>query len=379
MRRENPEARIIVTGCYAQRDPIMVAEISGVDVVAGNTRKREIVDIWKRLSGKKRSPEESVEIYRDEFNDFRGVDLTSATQIGGKTRPFVKIQDGCDAGCAYCVIPQARGPSRSVPPEQILNHVRELVAQGFREIVLTGIHIGSYGMHLRPRFPLDQLLREIVSLDGLGQVRLSSIEPMELSRRIIDLAASTDRVAPHFHICVQSGSDAVLKRMRRPYTATRFGEIVREIREKIPHAGIGTDVIVGFPGETEEEHQETVEFIKEMPFTYLHVFPYSDRSGTLASGMDQKVLPEVVRGRGAELRALSTTKKDSFRHQFLAGRLSVLTLTEKVDSYREGLSGNYLRVKLSQSVPGNRLVEGLVERVEGDFLVLADAGLRIVK
>jgi threonylcarbamoyladenosine tRNA methylthiotransferase MtaB len=309
----------------------------------------------------------------------RGIDLTPATQVGGKTRPFVKIQDGCDARCAYCVIPEVRGPSRSVSPEQILAHVRELIDCGFREIVLTGIHIGSYGMYARPHYPLDRLLQKIVDLEGIGQVRLSSIEPMELSRRIIDLAASSRIIAPHFHICVQSGSDSVLKRMRRPYSTSRFAEIVTEIREKIPDAGIGTDVIVGFPGETEAEHQETVEFVKRMPFTYLHVFPYSDRSGTMASKMTDKVRPEVMNQRSAELRRLSAAKKDSFRRRFLGDSISVLTLTAMVGELREGLSGNYLQVKLNPAIPGNRLIEGTVVHVGEDHLLLANEGLRVIK
>lgn len=277
------------------------------------------------------------------------------------------------------MIPEVRGPSRSVPAEQVLAHVRELVDNGFREIVLTGIHIGSYGMHDHPRYPLDRLLEKIVGVEGIGQVRLSSIEPMELSRRIIDLAARSRAIAPHFHICVQSGSDTVLKRMRRPYSTSRFAEIVTEIREKIPHAGIGTDVIVGFPGETEHEHQETIEFVKTMPFTYLHVFPYSDRPGTLASKMAEKVHPEVVRRRGAELRRLSAEKKDLFRRQFLGTSISALTLTSVAGGLREGLSGNYLQVKLSPAVPGNRLVEGRVTHVRADHLLLAAEGLQVIK
>jgi threonylcarbamoyladenosine tRNA methylthiotransferase MtaB len=166
--------------------------------------------------------------------------------------------------------------------------------------------------------------------------------------------------------------------MRRPYSTSRFGDIVSEIRRKIPHAGIGTDLIVGFPGETEKEHQETVAFIRKMPFTYLHVFPYSDRPGTLSSQMKDKVQPEVLRQRGAELRQLSESKKDAFRSRFVGKRLLVLTLTETVDSSREGLSGNYLQVKMNPEIPGNRLVEGRVDGLEGDFLVLADEGLRVL-
>ena len=370
LRRGNPEARIVVTGCYAQRDPAALAQIEGVDAVAGNTRKDDIFEIWQASLAEATSYQSLAAIYRDDFSGVRGVDLTPATQVGGKTRPYVKIQDGCGAGCSYCVIPQVRGPSRSVPPQQILNQVVELVEIGFREIVLTGIHIGSYGMHFSPRYPLDRLLREIVEVEGIGRVRLSSIEPMELSRRIIGLAAENDTLAPHFHICLQSGSDEVLKRMRRPYNTARFGSMVEEIREKLPHAGIGTDLIVGFPGETEKEHMETVQFVEEMPFSYLHVFPYSDRPGTLATEMADKVHPEVIKSRAEELREISDLKKEDFLRQFLGQSLTVLTLTEKWGEWREGVSGNYLKVKVDGTVPGNRLIRGLICGMEGEFLHL---------
>jgi threonylcarbamoyladenosine tRNA methylthiotransferase MtaB len=245
--------------------------------------------------------------------------------------------------------------------------------------VLTGIHIGSYGMHFQPRYPLDRLLREITQIEGIGQVRLSSIEPMELSLRIIDLAAETDVIAPHFHICLQSGADSVLKRMCRPYVTSRFGEMVKEIREKIPDAGIGTDVIVGFPGETEEEHRETVEFIREMPFTYLHVFPYSDRPGTFAADMKEKIRPEIVRRRGQELRSLSAQKNLLFQETFLNRPLLALSLSERIGPWRRGLSGNYLQVKLNSQITENRLVKGVVQWIEDDYLVLGDEGLEIIK
>ncbi|MDA2930826.1 tRNA (N(6)-L-threonylcarbamoyladenosine(37)-C(2))-methylthiotransferase MtaB, partial [Acidobacteria bacterium AH-259-O06] len=349
LRRENPQARMVVTGCYAQRAPRALASIPGVDAVVGNSHKNDIVQIATASeSGKTRLPNhaEIAAIYQDDFRKVRAIGVTPATQTGGKTRPFVKIQDGCDAKCTYCIIPRVRGPSRSVPPQLVLQQVRTLVEEGFKEIVLTGIHIGTYGMHLQPRFPLDCLVEEIVALRGLERVRLSSIEPMQLSRRITELAACCEKIAPHFHICLQSGSDRILKMMLRPYNTARFASIVEEISERIPDAGIGTDVIVGFPGEAEEDHCQTMEFIRRMPFTYLHVFPYSDRTGTPASRMGGKVDPQDIKRRSKELRQVSDQKNQKFRRRFLGKQLSVLTLAEEKDGMRVAISGNYLKAKL---------------------------------
>lgn len=372
LRRENPSARLVVTGCYAQRAPQRLARIPGVDVVVGNSHKDQLVEL---ATGPPLSPgtptrREIAAIYQDDFRAARAMDVTPALQTGGRTRPFVKIQDGCDAKCTYCIIPQVRGPSRSVPPELILQQVRELVESGFKEIVLTGIHIGTYGMHARPRFPLDRLLSEIVSVPGLEQIRLSSIEPMQLSHRIIDLAASCDRIAQHFHICLQSGSDRILGKMRRPYNTCRFAGIVRRIRERMPHAGIGTDVIVGFPGESEDDHRQTVEFIQRMPFTYLHVFPYSDRSGTPASRMGEKVEPRLIRRRSEELRRISEQKNRAFAQGFIGRRVPALTLTEEKDSLREAITGNYLKARVDLSVPPNRIVTGTAAAYRDGYLLL---------
>lgn len=375
MRRENRDAKILVTGCYAQRDPEALADIEGVDAVIGNTHKGALVQISESLSAGCSFPGEKdreVPVFRDDFVKSRSLEATPAEFVGGKTRPYVKIQDGCDAKCAYCIIPEVRGSSRSVPPETVLKQVRELIDAGFAELVLTGIHIGTYGMYLRPRCPLDHLLAEIVALPGLGRLRLSSIEPMELSQRVIELAAATDRIAPHFHICLQSGSDRILRRMLRPYNTERFARIVNRIRELIPDAGIGTDVIVGFPGETAEDHEETVRFLEHGPFTYVHVFPYSDRPGTLASGFGEKVESKVINARSQELRELSVNKNAGFRRGFLGKRLSALTLTEKTDGMREAVAGNYLKVKLDGQLEGNRLISGRAVREDGEHLVLED-------
>ena len=380
LRRENPRARIVLTGCYAQRAPEALARLPGVDLVVGNNRKQDLFDL---VSSQHSAPTGGINlpslrqlaaIYRDDFRKVRAIGPTPAAQTGGKTRPFVKIQDGCDSKCAYCIIPVVRGASRSVPPDQVLMQIRDLVARGFKEVVLTGIHIGTYGMHLQPRYGLNRLVEAIATLPGLRRVRISSIEPMELSRQIIDLAAQNETIAPHFHICLQSGSDRILRRMLRPYSTSRFAEIVESIRERIPNAGIGSDVIAGFPGETEEDHCQTLEFVERMPFTYLHVFPYSDRSGTRAADMPAKVPAAVIKRRSSEVRRLSEKKNRTFRRRFLGKRLSVLTLTEEENGMRSALSGNYLKAKVDRSIPPNQIVEGKVLSEDREALVLAGHG-----
>ena len=372
LRRENPSARLLVTGCYAQRAPEVLSRISAIDAVVGNTHRTQIPQIIRELPARGSigtAHSEIAAIYRDDFARVRTIGESPAVQLGGRTRPFVKIQDGCDAKCGYCIIPAVRGPSRSVPPQLVVEQVRDLARRGFKEIVLTGIHIGTYGFHLEPRYSLDRLLAEIVEIPELVQVRISSLEPMELSRKVIELASQTGRIAPHFHICLQSGSDRILKAMRRPYKAARFAAIVESIRERIPDAGIGTDVIVGFPGETEEDHRETVAFVEKMPFTYLHCFPYSDRPGTSACTLSGHVEADQIRRRSATLRSISLSKNRVFRQGFVGKALRVLTLADQEEGKRLALSGNYLRVRLPLDTPSNLMLDVTITGEQGEDLV----------
>ena len=373
LHRENPEARIVLTGCYAQRSPEALATLEGVSAVVGNSHKDKVGAIGAGTGEGPSLPglADLAAIFRDDFSKARSILAAPASQTGGRTRPFIKIQDGCDAKCTYCIIPQVRGPSRSVPPELVVEQCRRLVAVGFKEVVLTGIHIGTYGTYLKPRYSLDRLLTEIMGVPGLERVRLSSIEPMQLSRRITALAEDCRQIAPHFHICLQSGSDRVLQKMLRPYNTARFGAIVEEIRQRIPDAAIGTDVIAGFPGETDRDHRESVDFITRMPFTYLHVFPYSDRSGTTASQMGEKAEPSTIKSRCKELRQISDEKNQRFRCQFVGKTLSVLTLSEEKGQMRTAVSGNYLKAKIDLRIAPNQMVEARVTREDEDgYLVL---------
>ena len=368
MRRKNPGAKIVLTGCYAQRDPEGLAEKGIADLVIGNCRKQDLVSILND-GPEQGAGQEACRVVWEELSRERSFDLAAGDPGPDQTRPQLKIQDGCSASCSYCIVPSVRGPSRSVPPQQILEGLSGYIEAGFQEIVLTGIHLGIYGMNLMPRTSLDKLLEEIIRLPGLGQVRISSIEPMELSRRVIDLASDSKKIAPHFHICLQSGSDRILSEMRRPYKASEFAKLVEYVREKIPHAGIGTDVIAGFPGETEEDHRETVRFIKSLPFTYLHVFPYSDRSGTPASAMEGKVAPETASARCRELRKISSELQASFRKAMIGRNLGVLSLTSELRGRRRALTANYLDALLPREIPGNVLVNANVIRESGGYLV----------
>ena len=376
--RGNPEAQIIVTGCYAQRDPQELARIPGVGAVVGNTHKQQIVEIVGADldEGRALLPryDDIARIYRDDFRKVRALDSAAATQPGARTRPFVKIQDGCDSKCSYCIIPLVRGPSRSVPPGQILQQVRELGQLGFKEIVLTGIHLGTYGRYLEPRCSLELLLTRMTEIPGLARIRLSSIEPMELPQGVLRLAVESDKFAPHFHICLQSGSEPILRRMQRPYSISRFESMVSEIHASLPDAAIGTDLIVGFPGETDEDYERTRTLVQRMPFTYLHVFPYSDRPGTKATQLDQKVDPKVKQQRGRELRQISEEKNKAFRRRFLGQKLSVLTLSDQQAGMRDALSANYLRVQVPASVPSNRIIDGLATEERGNALVIQPIG-----
>ncbi len=357
LRRQNPEARLLVTGCYAQREPEALARIPGVDSVIGNSHKNSLVQIGVKDFVSPAGFPELATIYQDSFGNSRVLVESSSKHTGGRTRPFVKIQDGCDARCTYCIIPVVRGPGRSLPPNQVVEQVKRLVTNGFREIVLTGIHLGTYGRYLDPPFPLHCLLQRLLQIDNLEQLRLSSIEPMELSRRVIRLAEkSQGKLAPHFHICLQSGCNATLRKMLRPYTTKRFSSLVKEINHRIPTAAIGSDIIAGFPGEKESEHQESLRFVERMPLSYLHIFPYSDRSGTVASQMSDKVSSSTIRRRCREFREISENKNRKFRKSFIGKELLSLTLDQIEEGRRSVLTGNYLKGLTDLNLEANQLV-----------------------
>jgi threonylcarbamoyladenosine tRNA methylthiotransferase MtaB len=288
------------------------------------------------------------------------------SQTGGKTRPFVKLQDGCDARCSYCIVPSVRGPGRSARPESLTAEIRALVERGYQEIVLTGVHLGTYGRKLDNRPTLVDLLRRILDIPGLGRLRLSSVEPMRFNRSIVKLAASTPAFAPHFHIPLQSGSDRILRRMRRPYTAARFLDLLQYVRSELPSAGLGTDVLAGFPGETDEDFERTCDVVRQAPLTYMHVFPFSRREGTDAFGLPLQISPDVIQQRTAVLRRMSQEKNLAFRRSFMGQVLPALTLAKEEElGDSVVLTENYIHARVAgHRIPPNRLVRVRIDEVE---------------
>ena len=423
----NPAARVIVTGCYAQRAPEELAALPGVSWVVGNSHKPQIPDLLQTLSYQPSTsasggffPAAALEADSMSLlcapakiltgDIFEQNVLLSAPVLGGEgnhTRPTLKIQDGCDSRCSYCVIPFVRGKSRSLPPEVALQEIQRLtVGQTFlsvpspppqtfqtllsvpsssektapapspaREVVLSGINLGAYGRDLSPRVEFETLLRRILDETSIERLRISSIEPLDVTQDLVELFASTDRIAQHFHMPLQSGSDRILAAMHRWYRAEHYARRVELIRERLPHAAIGADVITGFPGETEAEHVATLAFIERLPFTYLHVFSFSKRPGTKAAALSNEVPGAVIKRRARELRALSEAKASAFRQSQVGRTLRVLTLRRDNSSEvpagdtTPALSSNYLNVRVRGIFLANLWLNCYVSGEGGNYLV----------
>jgi threonylcarbamoyladenosine tRNA methylthiotransferase MtaB len=378
----NPAARILATGCYAQRAPEELAALPGVHWVVGNSHQQAIGVLLRAAP----APAEFVPlgtlaaagggllpIARTPKiltgNIFEAADLPFASgtgPAGDRTRPVLKIQDGCNHRCSYCVIPFVRGSSRSLPPSGVVAAVRQLVAAGAREVVLSGINLGAWGRDLAPRSEFRDLLARVLDETPVERLRLSSMEPMDVTLDLVELAVRSPRLAPHFHIPLQSGSDRVLGAMHRWYRAAQYAERILRLAERLPHAAIGADVICGFPGEADDDHRATLELIQRLPFTYLHVFSYSSRPGTAAAALASAVPPAVVRARSRELRALSGQKAASFRAAQQGTRHRVLALGRKGTApdgrpWTAALTGNYLRVRVQGAWPKNSWLDVRLE------------------
>ena len=286
-----------------------------------------------------------------------------------RTRPTLKIQDGCNARCSFCVIPSVRGRSRSLAPEKVIEQVRELEQRGYKEIVLSGINLGSYGRDIDRRITFLGLLERLLEETAIARLRISSIEPMDVSPALIRLVAEEPRMAQHFHIPLQSGCNRILRLMNRRYWPSQYAERILAIRERIPNAGIGADVMVGFPGETDQDHAASAAFIESLPFTYLHIFPYSARPHTPAAASPHQVNGRVARERAQEIRSLLTRKRQTFLQAQVGRKLSAVTLDESETSERVALSSNYLKIVLPGSnLPPNTLLDIQVGRVHEGLL-----------
>lgn len=334
-RRFNPQCRIIVTGCYAQVQPEALSELPGVSFVIGNMEKQHLLDV---LSS------EGPKVQVGEIAKQTACPDLHIASFSEHSRAFVQIQSGCNAFCSYCIIPFARGRSRSVQLSDVVDQVNSLVDSGYQEVVLTGIHIGNYGRDLAPQLTLVDLLQSLLQQTDIHRIRLGSIEPQELSIELIDLVASSPRLCDHFHIPLQSGSDSVLKRMNRHYTGQQFEHYLQLITQRIPDAAIGIDLICGFPGESDDEHRQTMATVQRLPIHYLHVFPYSKRPGTAAATMPDHVSGHCAKERAAELRNLGVEKKRAFMQHFIGRQLEIVVESRSKKGVWQGISSEYLSV-----------------------------------
>lgn len=359
----NPGAQIIVTGCYAQRAPEELANMPQVRYVVGNSHKPMAGQIALNLFDEDFSTHGRAVILCSSIFLERELKPASHLGSGGRTRAVVKVQDGCNANCSFCIIPSVRGRSRSMDPDAVLLEIRDLVSRGYKEVVFSGIHLGTYGRDLASRATFYELICRALETPGLERLRLSSIEPLEVVREIIDLAAEHPRMAHHFHIPLQSGSGRILRAMRRPYSPEYYADLVRRIRERIPDAAIGADVMVGFPGETDDDFSETHRLIEESPLTYLHVFPFSSRPGTAAADLPNPIPDHVSRFRAKSLRNLIARKNEAFRRSMIGQDLEVLVLEDG-----SAISTNFVRVSVPADSPINEWI-----RVRGT--ALEDGGL----
>jgi len=412
LQRVNPECRILVTGCYAQRAPEELAALPGVTWVVGNSHKHQAAEIatsssagfvsLAQLSGEQRNPlfrteRERVGHARERVEYPGSVvvgDIFAHTELlaapvfeaaNERTRPNLKVQDGCDNRCSFCVIPYVRGQSRSLPPERVISEVRTLVEVGYREVVISGINLGRWGRdlesssqlsavssQLKPTTPvqrLESLILAILERTSLEKLRISSVELMDWSDDLIELVAASSRIAKHAHVPMQSGSDTVLRRMHRKYRPWHYREKILKIRAAMPTAAIGADVMVGFPGETEAEFEETRRMVEELPLTYLHVFTYSARPGTPAAEQPGQVPTGVARERNRVLREIASGKKAAFMRSLAGTVVEAITLQTGGANFTEALTDNYLKMKIPGRHAPNQWMNVNVEGVNGEMLL----------
>jgi threonylcarbamoyladenosine tRNA methylthiotransferase MtaB len=360
-RRSNPDGVVIVTGCYAQVSPEELKKIKDVDYVIGNSHK--FSELLKAVRAGETQSEPKVfisDIFKEKKKSFEtpGIDF-----FPRRTRAFLKVQDGCNYACTFCIIPRARGRSRSLPIGEILNRMENLAEAGYKEIVLTGVHIASYGRDIGTDFL--ELVKNIENERIVKRVRLTSLDPADTNQGLIEFVSGAETICPQFHVALQSGDEGVLRRMRRRYTPEKFLTLTNLIRRMIPDASIGSDIMVGFPGETDDEFRNTYIVARESPLTYFHVFPYSKRKLTPAASMPSQVHPEKIKERSAFLRELGSRKKTEFFRSFIGRTLPVL-----VETGGKGTTPNYIPVRLPDEFLGTGTeIEATITAVENEEAV----------
>ena len=337
-KTHNKSAIVVATGCYAQVSKAELEKIEELDIIVGNTEKNNIVKIVEEYSNSK---EEEVGKIEEEkkFQDFGTVTYTE------KTRAVIKVQDGCNNFCSYCIIPYAKGRVRSRKPESVIKEVKEIVKEGIKEVVITGIHVASYGKDFEDGTRLIDLLEQINKIEGLKRIRLGSLEPNLITPEFVERLGNVDKICDHFQLSLQSGCDETLKRMNRKYTTQEFENGVNLLRKKFPEVALTTDIIVGFPGETEEEFNTTYKFLSKIKFSKMHVFKYSQRKGTVAAKMKNQVNPQIKEERSNKLIELSNKNEIEFLDNNLGKELEVLFETKIQNGYTEGHTTNYITVK----------------------------------
>ncbi len=361
--RRSPKAYVIVTGCYAQLRPEEIASIEGVDLVLGTTEKFNIQNYLPNLD-KSKSPQ----IYVSELSENNDFGIAYSGDVDDRTRAFLKVQDGCDFNCSFCTIPLARGDSRSLPIKSVLQQARYLADRGYKEIVLSGVNVGDYGK--KDGENLQMLLKSLVQIEGIERIRISSIEPNLLSTDLINFILDNEKLCNHFHVPLQSGSNEILKMMRRRYTAENYQNLINDINRKDPNAAVGADVIVGFPGETEKHFLETYQLLLDLPVSYLHVFTYSERPNTPAAEFENRVEPRIRFERNRKLRLLSKKKKTNFFSKFLNKYVQVLFESNHEDGYIYGFTRNYIRVRTEYSENlVNKIVPVQIISIDDDVCV----------
>ena len=364
MKKKNPDAIITVVGCYSQVSPEEILSIDEVNLVMGTNDRKKIVEEVKKIDASRKVS--TV----DDIMKVKAFEEIEINKTNGKTRAFLKIQDGCDRYCSYCIIPYARGRVRSRDLESIVKEVENLAANGYKEVVLTGIHVASYGKDIKETdIKLLDVIKQINDIEGIERIRLSSVEPILFTDEFVEAVSAMDKVCPHYHLSLQSGCDETLKRMKRRYTTEEYKTIVDRLRAAIPNVSITTDVIVGFPGETNEEFDKTYEFLKDIELTHMHIFKYSPRKGTPAATMENQVDPSTKHERSEKLLQLNEENFKKFGQKMLDKEFNVLFEQKVGDNKFEGLTENYVKVIVeSDKDLSEQILKVKITDVKNEFL-----------